>query len=268
VAEPLQEVEQVHAWRPRRSAYGELVQWDTSEHDWLEGRGERVRYLVRLIDDATSRSRGRFVWHDGTRENMGILWSIWNGTAGWWMPTRTERRCSRYRPEKAKARHSRRQADRVTQIGRALRELGIGWIPAYSPHAKGRVERGFQTDQDRLIKLLRLARVTTMQAANAFLENEYWSEWNDKFAKPLQGITDLHRPLTPQIDLPVILSHVEHRVITSDLTISFAVTRYRIVKARCPARNEGPATASRTAARWQPESPFSRPIRGVGRMQR
>ena len=49
----------VHQWRPRRSAYGELVQWDTSNHDWLEGRGEPVRYLVRLIDDATSRSEGR-----------------------------------------------------------------------------------------------------------------------------------------------------------------------------------------------------------------
>ncbi len=63
-----------HFWRPRRSGYGELVQWDTSNHDWLEGRGEPVRYLVRMIDDATSRSGGRFVQHDGTRENMGVLW--------------------------------------------------------------------------------------------------------------------------------------------------------------------------------------------------
>src|SRR6202790_5787984 len=64
----------VHQWRPRRSAYGELVQWDSSNHDWLEGRCEPVRYLVRMIDDATSRSEGRFVQHDGTRENMGVLW--------------------------------------------------------------------------------------------------------------------------------------------------------------------------------------------------
>ena len=65
---------EVHFWRPRRSGYGELVQWDTSDHDWLEGRGEPVRYLVRMIDDATSWSWGRFVQHDGTRENMGVLW--------------------------------------------------------------------------------------------------------------------------------------------------------------------------------------------------
>ena len=63
-----------HLWRARRSGYGELAQWDTSDHDWLEGRGEPVRYLVRMIDDATSRSEGRFAQHDGTRENMGVLW--------------------------------------------------------------------------------------------------------------------------------------------------------------------------------------------------
>ena len=67
-------VKAVHRWRPRRSCAGELVQWDTSDHDWLEGRGERVLHLVRLIDDATSRSWGRFVWHDATRDNMGVLW--------------------------------------------------------------------------------------------------------------------------------------------------------------------------------------------------
>lgn len=66
-------VSEAHYWRARRSCCGELLQWDTSTHDWLEGRGE-VRYLVRLIDDATSRSWGRFVVRDGTRENLGVLW--------------------------------------------------------------------------------------------------------------------------------------------------------------------------------------------------
>jgi hypothetical protein len=66
-------MEEIHCWRPRRSAFGELVQWDTSEHDWLEGRGP-VRYLVRLIDDATSWSWGRFVERDATPFNMAVLW--------------------------------------------------------------------------------------------------------------------------------------------------------------------------------------------------
>src|SRR5258708_5260353 len=67
-------VRKKHCWRERRSCCGELVQWDTSTHDWIEGRGTGVRYLVRLMDDATSRSWGRFVPADGTRENMGVLW--------------------------------------------------------------------------------------------------------------------------------------------------------------------------------------------------
>src|SRR5471030_2115541 len=65
--------EAVHPWRARRSGFGELVQWDTSEHDWLEGRGP-VRYLVRMIDDATSWSWGRFVERDATPFNMAVLW--------------------------------------------------------------------------------------------------------------------------------------------------------------------------------------------------
>src|ERR1700681_3033310 len=124
----------------------------------------------------------------------------------------------------------RREADRLTQIGRALRELGIGWIAAYSPQAKGRVERSFETDQDRLVKYLRLAKVTTMKGANEFLEKEYWPEWNERFARPLSGMVDLHRPLTPQQNLAASLSHVDDRVITNDYTFSFVGRRYQIAR--------------------------------------
>ena len=221
---------EVHRWRPRRSGLGELVQWDTSNHDWLESRGEPVRYLVRLIDDATSRSWGRFVQHDGTRENMGVLWEylerngrmvdVYTDRAAMFMVT----------PKSNESAEQRKKADRATQIGRALRELGIGWIPAYSPQAKGRVERSFGTDQDRLVKQLRLAQVKTMQAANEFLEQEYWPEWNERFARPLAGVEDLHRALTPQLDLASALSHVEHRVITNDYTFPFLTRHYQIAK--------------------------------------
>lgn len=221
---------ELHQWRPRRSCYGELVQWDTSDHDWLEGQGERVRYLVRLIDDATSRSWGRFVWHDGTRENMGVLWEYLE-RYGRMVETYTDRDSMfAVAPRKGESEQQRRAADRVTQIGRALRELGIGWIPAYSAQAKGRVERSFQTDQDRLVKQLRLAKVKTMEAANAFLEKEYWPEWNAKFARPLEGITDLHRPLTPQIDLAAALSHVETRTLNDGLIFPFLGTTYRVAR--------------------------------------
>lgn len=225
-----QKTREIHCWRARRSAYGDLVQWDTSDHDWLEGRGEPVRHLVRMIDDATSRSWGRFVKHDGTRENMGVLWEYLERN-GRMAEVYTDRDSMfAVAPRTGETEPQRRQADRLTQIGRALRELGIGWIAAYSPQAKGRVERSFGTDQDRLVKELRLAKVKTLQAANEFLEREYWPEWNERFARPLTGIPDVHRPLTGQLDLAAILSHVEHRVITNDYTFSFGGRRYQIAR--------------------------------------
>jgi hypothetical protein len=133
----------------------------------------------------------------------------------------------------------RQESDRLTQIGRGLRELGIGWIPAYSPQAKGRVERSFGTDQDRLVKQLRLARVTTLEDANKFLEAAYWPEWNERFARPLKGVVDLHRALTPQIDLASALSHVEQRVVSNDYTFSFASRRYQIARSDVKAGMRG-----------------------------
>jgi hypothetical protein len=217
-----------HFWRPRRSGYGELVQWDTSNHDWLEGRGEAVRYLVRAIDDATSRSGGRFVRHDGTRENMGVLWQYVESN-GRMVDLYTDRAAMfTVTPRAGESAQQREEADRLTQFGRGLRELGIGWIPAHSPQAKGRVERSFGTDQDRLVKHLRLARVKTMQDANKYLEAEYWPEWNERFARPLKGLADMHRALTPEIDLASALSHVEQRVVSNDYTFSFAGKKYQV----------------------------------------
>jgi transposase len=222
-------IEDVHCWRPRRSAFGELVQWDTSEHDWLEGRGP-VRYLVRLIDDATSWSWGRFVEHDRTPFNMAVLWEYLEKN-GRMVDVYTDRDSMfQVAPRAGESEQARIQADRLTQIGRSLRELGIGWIAAYSPQAKGRIERSFLTAQDRLVKDLRLAKVSTMQAANAFLETEYWPEWNRRFARPVGDYPNQHRALTPALELAAILCHVEQRVIGNDYTFSFAGRRYQIAR--------------------------------------
>jgi hypothetical protein len=222
-------LEAVHCWRPRRSAFGELVQWDTSTHDWLEGRGP-VRYLVRLIDDATSWSWGRFVERDATPFNMAVLWEYLEKN-GRMVEVYTDRHAMFQVTPRAGESHAERvAADRLTQIGRGLRELGIRWIAAQSPNAKGRVERSFGTDQDRLVKHLRLAQASTLEAANAFLETEYWPEWNARFARPIQEFPNQHRPLTPHLDLAAILCHVEQRVIGNDYTFSFAGQRYQIAR--------------------------------------
>jgi len=227
-------LEQVHGWRPRRSAFGELVQWDTSEHDWLEGRG-RVRYLVRMIDDATSWSWGRFVERDATPHNMGVLWEYLEKN-GRMVDVYTDRDSMfSVTPRAGESEQERIAADRLTQIGRGLRELGIGWIAAYSPQAKGRIERSFLTAQDRLVKQLRLAKITTLEAANEFLENEYWPEWNARFARPVENFPNQHRALTPHLELAAILCHVEQRVIGNDYTFSFAGRRYQIARAEAQA---------------------------------
>jgi hypothetical protein len=161
---------ETHCWRPRRSGFGELVQWDTSEHDWLEGRGP-VRYLVRLIDDATSWSWGRFVERDSTPFNMAVLWEYLE-KHGRMVDVYTDRDSMFAVPSQPGESKQQRAADRLTQMGRALRELGIGSILALSPQAKGRVERSFLTAQDRLVKQLRLAKIASLATANDFLVSQ------------------------------------------------------------------------------------------------
>jgi transposase len=227
-------IEEAHYWRPRRSAFGELVQWDTSEHDWLEGRGP-VRYLVRLIDDATSWSWGRFVERDATPFNMAVLWEYLEKN-GRMVDVYTDRDSMfAVPPQPGQSKDQQREADRLTQLGRALRELGIGSILAYSPQAKGRIERSFLTAQDRLVKDLRLAGISTMETANTFLEKEYWPEWNARFARPVQEFPNQHRALTEHLELAAILCHVEQRVIGNDYTFSFAGRRYQIARGQVQA---------------------------------
>src|SRR5947199_9048326 len=150
-----QSVMQVHQWRTRRSCRGQMVQWDTSVHDWLEGRGAKL-YLIHMIDDATSELTARFVAHDSTEENMCLLWSYLE-RHGRPVAFSTDK-ASLFQTAPKIARdvktlpRDEREPLPPTQIGRALRELGILWIAAHSPQAKGRVERSFGTAQDHLVK--------------------------------------------------------------------------------------------------------------------
>jgi hypothetical protein len=120
---------------------------------------------------------------------------------------------------KSKRQEQREGRDRMemppTQIARALGELGIVWIPAHSPQAKGRVERQFQTVQDRLVKGMRVAGVGTLEEANAYLEAEYLPWWNRKLTVEPAHADDAHRPLGKEHHLTAILSHVEQRQVNN-----------------------------------------------------
>jgi transposase len=219
-----QRVEKIHQWRQRRSRVGELVQWDTSEHAWLEDLGPKL-YLISMIDDASSRIHTRFVLHDSTEENMRLLWSY---------VERYGRPVSYYTdkaslfqtaPKVARDDKELPRQDRdplpPTQIGRALGELGIVWIAAHSPQAKGRVERSFQTAQDRLVKGLRVAAAKTLEQANAYLEAEFIPWWNQTLAVAPASSDDAHRPLGQEHSLEASLSYVETRQVSNDYTIQF-----------------------------------------------
>ncbi len=118
----------------------------------------------------------------------------------------------------------------LTQITRALVELGISRSSAHSPQAKGRVERCFATAQDRLVKGLRLARARTLEQANEYLETKFLPEWNVRFAIATANSTDAHRPLRPEHNLAACLSHVATRTITNDYTIQFRGQRFQIAR--------------------------------------
>jgi transposase len=228
-----QRIEKIHQWRPRRSRVGEMVQWDTSEHAWLEDRGPKL-YLISMIDDASSRLHARFVLHDSTAENMRLLWSYlerhgrpvsyYTDKAGLFV---TAPKTVRYATEVAR---DERDPLPPTQIGRALRELDIVWIGAHSPQAKGRVERSFQTAQDRLVKGLRVAGARTLEQANAYLETDFIAWWNNTIAVVPASSDDAHRPLGKEHSLAGSLSYVESRQVSDGYTIQVDSQTYQIAR--------------------------------------
>ena len=225
-----EKVKPVHVWRPRRSRFGELVQWDTSEHDWLEGRGEKL-YLIAMIDDATSRLFARFVRHDSTEENMKLLWGYVE-KFGRPLSFYTDKASVFQTAEKRKRDEPGVEKDAVemppTQIGRGLRELGITWIAAHSPQAKGRVERNFGTAQDRLVKGMRVAGVKTIEQANEYLTNDYLAWWERELTVEPANPDDAHRPLDKSHNLAASLSHVEPRQVRNDYTLRWNGKLYQI----------------------------------------
>jgi hypothetical protein len=220
----------VRTWRQRRSRFGELVQWDTSEHNWLEGRGERL-YLIAMIDDATSRLWARFVRHDSTEENLKLLWSYLD-KFGRPVMFYTDKASLFQTAEKRKRDEPGVEKDPVemppTQIGRALQEIGISWIPAHSPQAKGRVERNFGTAQDRLVKGMRVAGVKTLDQANQYLEQDYLVWWERELTVEPAQADDAHRPLDKSHNLAGSLSHVETRQVRNDYTLRWDGKFYQI----------------------------------------
>jgi hypothetical protein len=218
--------------RPRRACFGELVQMDTSIHDWLEGRGEGMA-LVNMIDDATSRIEPGFYEGETVEAHLDLL-GRWLRRHGRPVALYTDRDSIFEYQSKGRG-----DPEGLTQFGRALQELDIELILARSPQAKGRVERFFDTAQDRWVKEMRLAGVTTREQANALLRGRLMAEFNRRFTVTPASGNDAHRPLGPEHNLAAILSVQHERVVTNDYTVRFQNRIYQVDKPVYPGLRQG-----------------------------
>jgi hypothetical protein len=213
------------AWRERRAHVGELIQLDGSHHDWLEGRGPRC-VLMAYIDDASSRVYARFYAYEGTLPAMDSF-QRYIQQHGIPLAVYADKHTTYQSPAPPTVADQLAGVTPTSQFGRALGELGVELIPAHSPQAKGRVERLFKTVQDRLVKELRLAEVSTLEAANQFLER-YLPIYNRHFAVQPAQAADLHRPCPAHRELDRLLCLKTIRCLRKDFTIVYQGGLYQI----------------------------------------
>jgi hypothetical protein len=224
--------------RTRRACFGELVQADASEHDWLEGRGP-ILTLVGMIDDATGRVIARFHASETTEAYMDILWR-WIRKHGRPLAWYSDRH-GIFRAEENVAGYDEKQSV-PTQFSRALMELDMELILANSPQAKGRIERLWGTAQDRLVKELRLAKARTIEQANQVLERVFLPWLNGRCTVKATSGNDAHRAVGKGDDLEAILSIQHKRTVANDYTIRFENQVYQLLPPAWPGQRKGQVT--------------------------
>jgi hypothetical protein len=217
----------IHQPRERRSQEGELVQVDGSPHDWFEGRQDECTLLV-YIDDAT----GKLMWlefveaettEDYFRATESYL-KLHGRPLAFYTDKHSVFKVNMEREDGEVVRNSGRK----TQFARAMEELDIEIIAANSPQAKGRVERANQTLQDRLVKEMRLKRISAIEDANKYLPR-FMEIFNQKFAVKPKSNINAHRPLLQCHNLSEILCKKDTRIISKALTVRYENKVYKIL---------------------------------------
>jgi hypothetical protein len=221
-----QRVKKIYVWRERRASFGELVMQDSSPFRWLEDRGPACQ-LIALIDDATSKFWARFTEQDTTEENLRTFQG-WLRRYGRPLAHYTDKNSIFRTARRAGIPEQLRGEGARSQFGRALQELGIEWIAAHSPQAKGRIERLFETLQDRLVKEMRLVGIDTIEAANHFLETRFLPEWEERFVVAPRNTHNAHRRLGREHRLEEILSVRMARKVADDHTVSWDGYRWGV----------------------------------------
>jgi transposase len=207
--------------RERRTREGELIQTDGSPHDWFEGRGPKCS-LLHCVDDATGKIKAAFFAPSETTWGYFSLMEIYLKSHGRPMALYSDKHAV-FRVNKSGA----LSGSGLTQFERAIRALDIEMIHANSPQAKGRIERSNRTLQDRLVKELRLNKISTIEEANAFLST-FIEDYNRRFAVVPKDPTNAHRPLFEGQNLDRIFTIQEFRQLSKNLTFQYKNTIYQI----------------------------------------
>ena len=206
--------------RPPRPRFGMMALTDASRHDWLQGRGPELT-LIGFQDDATGQILAAHFQLEA-ENTVGYLRALHTMIATHGVPLSLYRdRHSIFQRNDSHWTLAEQLAGKQapTQLGRALDQLGIEQIPAYSPQAKGRIERAWRTCQDRLVSELRLARATTLPQANAVLD-QFCADYNQRFARPAADTACDFRRLPRRFDLARCLSLHYQRVVAADHTVT------------------------------------------------
>ncbi|MBU4580620.1 ISNCY family transposase, partial [Patescibacteria group bacterium] len=215
-----------HGWRARKECFGEMEQFDGSYHKWLEDRNDEMCLLL-SIDDANGQ-----ITHAKFDKNEGIaaVFKFWleyfdkNG-----LPASVYLdKFSTYKINHPSAVDNK---ELMTQFQRAMDQVDAMLISAHSPEAKGRVERVFKTLQDRLVKELRLAGISTIEEANEFLK-EYIPKFNEQFSVAPRSRNNLHKELKKDLKekLPQIFSVQSPRIVNNDYTIMFKTRFFQLAE--------------------------------------
>ncbi len=202
--------------REPRACWGELLHIDGSTHAWFTLAPKDRATLIAVPDDATNQVLYAQFWEaESTQAVMTALWEV-STTYGLPMALYSDRASWAFYTPSAKGPVDK---TKLTQVGRALRQLGVEHIAAYSPQARGRSERLNRTFQDRLVNELRVAGITTIAAANVYLRATFLPQHNATFARPARDPESAWVPLG-QADLDQILCHQETRTIAADNTVT------------------------------------------------
>lgn len=218
--------------RERRAHFGELVQMDGSIHRWF-GEENPMACLLDMVDDATGIVMPLMAEEETSEGYMRLLWS-WIERYGIPKALYTDRKNVFVTDREPTVEEQLAGEEPKTAFGKACAKLGIQMIPAHSPQAKGRVERVHGVYQDRLVKELKLQGITTIEGANALLENGFVDNLNSKFAKPPRAEEDFHRGVPKGLDLAQVFCFEEHRVMANDWTIRFHRRIFQIGRDNAP----------------------------------